>query len=131
MKFALFYMAEFLNAFAFSALGATLFLGGWQGPLLPSWIWFGLKTFCLIFIMIWFRGTLPRLRVDQLMSYAWKFLLPMGLVNILAAGLWHYLPDKLIAFLITTLLLLLAFIGLSHAHPTGEPLVKRKYSFVE
>ena len=131
MKFALFYMAEFLNAFAFSALGATLFLGGWQGPLLPSWIWFGLKTFCLIFIMIWFRGTLPRLRVDQLMSYAWKFLLPMGLVNILATGLWHYLPDKLIAYPVTTLILLLAFVGLSRAQPTGTPFGKRQYLFAE
>lgn len=130
MKFALFYMAEFLNAFAFSALGATLFLGGWQGPLLPSWVWFGLKTFSLIFIMIWFRGTFPRLRVDQLMSYAWKFLLPMGLANILAAGLWHFLP-KLIAFPVTTALLVLVFLGLSHAHPMGGPLVKREYLFAE
>lgn len=91
MKFALFYMAEFLNVFALSALAATLFLGGWQGPApVPSWIWFLLKTYALIFIMLWFRGTFPRLRVDQLMGFAWKFLLPMTLVNIMVAGIWTY-----------------------------------------
>jgi len=90
MKFALFYMAEFLHVFAVSALTATLFLGGWQGPWLPSWIWFLIKTYGLIFFMLWFRGTFPRLRVDQLMGFAWKFLLPMSLVNILVVGLWTY-----------------------------------------
>jgi len=130
MQFALFYMAEFLGVFAYSALGASLFLGGWQGPFLPSWLWFGMKTFVLIFIMIWFRGTLPRLRVDQLMSYAWKFLLPMALVNILAAGIWHFLPVWA-GFPVTTALLASAFYGLSHLHPTGEPLAKRHYTFAE
>lgn len=92
MKFALFYMAEFLNVFALSALAATLFLGGWQGPILPSWLWFFIKTYGLIFFMLWFRGTFPRLRVDQLMGFAWKFLLPMSLVNIVVVGIWTYAP---------------------------------------
>ena len=135
MKFALWYMAEFLEAFAISAFTVTLFLGGWQGPAMPvwplflvtalliasaqyilrplrllfvlasvgaavafardpvpSWLWFFIKTYALIFVMIWLRGTLPRLRVDQLMGLAWKFLLPLSLVNILAAGLWVVLP---------------------------------------
>ncbi len=90
MKFALFYMAEFMNAFTISGLTATLFLGGWQGPLLPSWLWFFLKTYALIFVMIWFRGTLPRFRVDQLMGLAWKFLLPLTLMNIFVAGFWYF-----------------------------------------
>ena len=90
MKFALFYMAEFMNAFTLSALAATLFLGGWQGPWLPSWAWFFIKTYALIFIMLWFRGTLPRFRVDQMMNLAWKFLLPLSLINILVAGFWHF-----------------------------------------
>ncbi len=92
MKFALFYMAEFLNTFTVCGLGATLFLGGWQGPFLPSWIWFFIKTLALIFIMVWFRGTLPRFRVDQLMAFAWRFLLPLALINLFIAGLWYYLP---------------------------------------
>jgi NADH-quinone oxidoreductase subunit H len=90
MKFALFYMAEFMNSFTISALAATLFLGGWQGPFFPSWLWLFLKAYALIFVMIWFRGTLPRVRVDQMMGLAWKFLLPLTLVNILAAGAWYF-----------------------------------------
>jgi len=130
MKFALFYMAEFLGAFAYSALGATLFLGGWQGPLLPSWLWFGLKTFFLVFVMIWLRGTFPRLRVDQLMSYAWKFLLPMALVNILAAGIWHYLSFPL-SLIVSASVLLIGFIALSRLAPTGTRLEKRVYRYAE
>ena len=91
MKFALFYMAEFMNTFTLCGLTTTLFLGGWQGPgFLPSWAWFFLKTYALIFIMLWFRGTLPRFRVDHLMNLAWKFLLPLSLINILVAGFWHF-----------------------------------------
>lgn len=90
MKFALFYMAEYMNAFTLCGIAATLFLGGWQGPLLPSWIWFFGKTFILICVMIWFRGTFPRFRVDHLMSFAWKFLLPLTLVNILLAAMWYF-----------------------------------------
>ncbi len=92
MKFALFYMAEYMNAFTLSGLAVTLFLGGWQGPFFPSWIWFFAKTFILIFVMIWFRGTFPRFRVDQLMGFAWKFLLPLTLINILVTGLWPFVP---------------------------------------
>ena len=77
MKFALFYMGEFLSMFAICGLAVTLFLGGWHGPLLPSWAWFLLKTYALVFVMIWFRGTFPRLRIDQLMAFAWKCLLPL------------------------------------------------------
>ena len=95
MKFALFYMAEFMNTFTLCGLTTTLFLGGWQGPLLPSWLWVFLKTYALIFVMIWFRGTLPRLRVDQMMGLAWKFLLPLTLVNMLVTGLWYFLSRPL------------------------------------
>lgn len=92
MKFALFYMAEYLSVFAISALGATLFLGGWKGPLLPAPIWLLIKTYSLVFVMIWIRGTWPRFRIDQLMAFAWKCLLPISLVNVLAAGVWYLLP---------------------------------------
>ena len=92
MKFALFYMAEFLSTLALAALVATLFLGGWQGPFLPGWLWIGLKTFFLIFVMIWFRGTFPRFRIDQLMSFAWKVMLPVAMANIVGAACWARLP---------------------------------------
>jgi NADH-quinone oxidoreductase subunit H len=93
-KFALFFLGEYLGLFAMSGLGITLFLGGWSAPFkfldfIPSWAWFFGKLVSMIFMFIWIRGTIPRLRTDQLMNFAWKFLLPMTLVNLLAAAVWH------------------------------------------
>ncbi|MBI4226839.1 MAG: NADH-quinone oxidoreductase subunit H [Candidatus Omnitrophica bacterium] len=85
-------MAEFLGAFAIAALGATLFLGGWRGPWLPGWLWVLTKTYALVFVMIWIRGTWPRFRIDQLLAFAWKCLLPVSVANVLAAGLWLVAP---------------------------------------
>ncbi|HJW88744.1 MAG TPA: NADH-quinone oxidoreductase subunit NuoH, partial [Dehalococcoidia bacterium] len=82
MKFVMFYLGEYTHTLAASAIGATLFLGGWKGPLLPPFLWFLIKVFALFFVIFWIRGTLPRLRVDQLMAFAWKFLLPLAVVNI-------------------------------------------------
>ncbi len=90
MKFAMFFLAEFVNMFTVSAIGTTLFLGGWQGPFLPSWMWFLGKTLVLVFILMWFRWTYPRLRVDQLMEFSWKFLLPLSFANLILAGLMKY-----------------------------------------
>ena len=95
MKFAMFFLAEFANMFTVSAIATTLFLGGWQPPLpglsfIPSWIWFFAKTLFLVFILMWFRWTYPRLRVDQLMNFAWKFLLPLAFVNLFLTGLGVY-----------------------------------------
>ena len=87
MKFAMFFLAEYTNMFVVSAIAATLFLGGWQGPLLPGVVWFLLKVYFLIFVMMWVRWTFPRLRVDQLMHFAWKFLLPVAFLNILVTAL--------------------------------------------
>src|SRR5205823_10548217 len=86
---------EYLGLFAISSMGITLFLGGWLAPFtfldwIPSWLWFLVKLFGLISIFIWVRGTLPRLRIDQLMNFAWKFMLPMTLINVVVAGLWHF-----------------------------------------
>jgi NADH-quinone oxidoreductase subunit H len=64
-----------------------LFFGGWNGPVLPSWAWFMIKTLLGVFVLMWFRWTYPRLRVDQLMSFAWKFLLPLAFINIVLTGL--------------------------------------------
>jgi NADH-quinone oxidoreductase subunit H len=94
-KFALFFLGEYFGMFAGSGLAVTLFLGGWHAPMsflgwVPSWLWFFLKLFALMAVFIWLRGTLPRLRTDQLMGYAWRFLLPMTLSNLVVAALWHY-----------------------------------------
>jgi NADH-quinone oxidoreductase subunit H len=108
MKFALFFLAEYINIFIACAIGATLFLGGWM-PLhignwqgfnhimdyVPSSIWFFVKTFFLIFLIMWFRWTFPRLRVDQLLNLEWKYLLPISMFNLLLVTVvaimgWHF-----------------------------------------
>ena len=85
MKFAFFYLAEYSAVLTTSGVIATLFLGGWKGPLepwIPSHLWFLVKVFALAFVFIWVRATLPRVRIDQTMAFAWKFLLPLSLINI-------------------------------------------------
>lgn len=86
-KFAFFFLAEYLNAFAVAAIAATVFLGGWQGPILPPYVWFTLKMYLLFVGMVWLRATLPRLRVDQLMGFCWKVLVPVALANLVLTGL--------------------------------------------
>lgn len=92
MKFALFFLGEYANMFICAALSVTLFLGGWNGipglPLiLPPIVWFLLKTYFIIFLFMWFRWTFPRVRVDQLMNFSWKFLTPLGFLNIAITGI--------------------------------------------
>jgi len=86
MRFGLFFLGEYVNLVVLGALVAVFFLGGWRGPFLPPVVWFALKVLGLVFIMIWIRGTLPRLRYDQLMHLGWKVLVPVALVNILVTG---------------------------------------------
>ena len=90
MKFAMFFLAEFVNMFTVSAIATTLFLGGWNGPFLPSWMWFLGKTLFVVFILMLFRWTYPRLRVDQLMEFSWKFLVPVTFANLILAGWMKY-----------------------------------------
>lgn len=85
-KFAFFFLAEYANLVAVSALAVTLFFGGWQGPWLPSWLWFIIKLYGMIFLFMWVRWTFPRIRVDHLMHFNWKFLLPVSLANIFVTG---------------------------------------------
>lgn len=87
IRFAIFFLAEYGNAFTFSLLGAILFLGGASGPVLPGWVWLLLKTYLLVFVMLWSRATLPRIRVDQLMSFAWKVMLPFALYAVAATAI--------------------------------------------
>ncbi|MFC1995253.1 NADH-quinone oxidoreductase subunit NuoH [Chloroflexota bacterium] len=87
MKFALFYLVEYAEALAIAAIIATLFLGGWRGPVLPPWLWFLGKVIVVFFVMVWTRTTLPRVRIDQLMALAWKFLFPLSLINLIITGI--------------------------------------------
>ncbi|HEX9883374.1 MAG TPA: NADH-quinone oxidoreductase subunit NuoH [Desulfobaccales bacterium] len=87
MRFALFFLAEYTNMFIASAIATVLFLGGWHGPFLPGVIWFLLKVYALIFLMMWFRWTFPRVRFDQLITFAWKILIPLAFANLLITAL--------------------------------------------
>src|SRR5580704_3656141 len=114
-KFALFFLGEYLGLFAISGLGITLFLGGWGAPLsvlswVPSYLWFFAKLLAMIAMFIWIRGTLPRLRMDQLMNFAWKFMLPMSLINLVTAGVWHFLPQGVLRWLVCSVLVVVPYI---------------------
>jgi NADH-quinone oxidoreductase subunit H len=86
LKFAMFFLAEYINMIIISALGATLFLGGFAGPLLPGWLWLIIKIAGMLFLFIWLRATLPRLRYDRLMKLGWKVLLPLATLNLVVTA---------------------------------------------
>lgn len=86
MKFAIFFVAEYSNVLVLSTIAVLAFLGGWHGPFGPSVVWLALKVYLLIFVVIWLRATLPRVRIDQLMDLGWKILLPLGLLNVVLTG---------------------------------------------
>ncbi|MDP3843684.1 MAG: NADH-quinone oxidoreductase subunit NuoH [Oxalobacteraceae bacterium] len=83
IRFAFFYLGEYMGVLLIAALVTVLFLGGWNGPWLPGVVWFAVKTLALIFLFYWLRTSLPRLRYDQLMDCGWKLLLPAALINLL------------------------------------------------
>lgn len=114
MKFALFYLVEYAEALAISAIIATLFLGGWRGPVLPPWLWFLIKIIVVFFAIVWVRTTVPRVRIDQLMALAWKFLFPLALINLIITGIqvlawpealpWVMIPVNMAIMVILVLL---------------------------
>ena len=135
-KFALFFLGEYLGLFAVSGLGITLFLGGWHAPLpalewIPSWAWFFAKLLVLIAGFIWIRGTLPRLRIDQLMGLAWKFMLPMALVNIGVAGLWRFMPGGWERWIVCALCVGAAYLLLGGLLSGGKVFAKRVYRYAD
>jgi NADH-quinone oxidoreductase subunit H len=135
-KFALFFLGEYLGMFATSGLAITLFLGGWSAPFsfltwIPSYLWFFAKLLVIICAFIWVRGTFPRLRMDQLMGLAWKFMLPMTLLNIFTAGLWHFLPIGIVRWVVCSALIVIPCILLSRGLKQGNKLQVRTYRFAE
>src|SRR6266404_5808302 len=135
-KFALFFLGEYIGMFAVSGLGITLFLGGWHAPFefltwVPSYFWFFGKLLALIAVFIWVRGTLPRLRMDQLMNFAWKFMLPMALINLVTAGIWHFLEPGISRWLICSFLVLGPYIMLARGLLQGSNVGKRIYRYAD
>jgi len=135
-KFALFFLGEYIGLFAVSGLAITLFLGGWRAPLpfltwIPSYIWFFAKLLGLIALFIWVRGTLPRLRMDQLMNFAWKFMLPMALVNLLAAGVWYLMEPGFARWAVCLLIVLGPYVMLGRSLSEHKQFGKRIYRYAE
>ena len=135
-KFALFFLGEYVAMFSISGLGSTLFLGGWTAPLevlqfIPSWIWFFGKLFLSMGVFIWMRGTLPRLRQDQLMNFAWKFVLPMCLLNLFAAGLWHFMGAGWLRWVVCSAILALAYVSIGREGMRRKNLGPRSYRYAE
>jgi NADH-quinone oxidoreductase subunit H len=135
-KYAIFFLAEYFGMFAVSGLAVTLFLGGWHAPLpfleiVPSYIWFFVKLSVLLFTFIWLRGTLPRMRIDHVMKFAWQFMMPMAFTCIIAAAAWHYQAHGLAGWLWSLGILLVVYFALSRFLGTGKNLSVRTYRFAE
>ena len=135
-KYATFFMAEYLGMFAVSGIAVTLFLGGWHAPIrvlefIPSYVWFFAKLSVLLFMFIWSRGTLPRARVDQMMSFAWKFVLPMAFTCIVAAAVWHYAGHGIAGWLCSLVVIAAVYITLSLLLDTRKKFAPRTYRFAE
>lgn len=135
-KYAIFFMAEYFGMFAISGLTVTLFLGGWHAPagwleFVPSYLWFFAKLAVLLFTFIWIRGTLPRIRVDQVMKLAWTGMLPMTFACILAAAAWYYGGRGWNGWLFSLLVVVVACFGLSRVLNTRKKFAPRTYRFAE
>jgi NADH-quinone oxidoreductase subunit H len=135
-KFALFFLGEYLGMFAVIGLGITLFLGGWTAPFsfltwVPSYLWFFAKLMALVFVFIWIRGTLPRLRMDQLMNFAWKFMLPLSLVNIVTAGVWHFMGHGPLRWVVCPAMIFGSYVILGRGLMQNQKLGKRIYRYAE
>jgi NADH-quinone oxidoreductase subunit H len=135
-KFALFFLGEYIGMFAISGLAITLFLGGWSAPFpfltwIPSYLWFFAKLFGLIAMFIWVRSTLPRLRMDQLMNFAWKFMLPMGLLNLVNVAVWRFLPPGLSRWLVCAVLVVVPYLLLGRGLVQSKKLQRRIYRFAD
>jgi NADH-quinone oxidoreductase subunit H len=135
-KFALFFLGEYLAMFSISGLGTTLFLGGWSAPFsfftfIPSWFWFFAKLMMSIFVFIWMRGTLPRLRQDQLMNFAWKFVLPLTLLNLMVTALWRFMGEGWARWGVCSAILIAAYILMGRVGMYKEHFGPRRYRYAE
>jgi NADH-quinone oxidoreductase subunit H len=135
-KYALFFMGEYLGLFAIAGLGVTLFLGGWQAPLpglgfVPSWIWFFGKLAVIIMTFLWIRGTFPRVRIDQLMRFAWLCLIPMALLTIPAAAIWVFTGKGLLSWVIIIPLMLIPWVIMTLIFNRRLAPATRTYTFAD
>ncbi len=135
-KFAEFFLGEYVAMLSISGLGTTLFLGGWSSPLealnwVPSWIWFFGKVMLSICVFIWMRGTLPRIRQDQLMNFAWKFVLPLTLVNLVVAAVWRFMGDGWMRWVVCSAIVAVVYVSAALGGMRREKFGPRSYRYAE
>jgi NADH-quinone oxidoreductase subunit H len=135
-KFAEFFLGEYVGMLSISGLGAALFLGGWSAPFeflgwVPSWIWFFGKVMSSICVFIWLRGTLPRLRQDQLMNFAWKFVLPLSMLNLFVCALWRFMPDDWMRWVLCSSILLTAYVLMARTGMVRKHFAVRSYRYAD
>jgi NADH-quinone oxidoreductase subunit H len=135
-KFALFFLGEYVGMFSIAGMGATLFLGGWTAPFsflqwVPSWIWFFAKLMVAMCLFIWIRGTLPRLRQDQLMNFAWKFILPLTLVNLFVTALWRFFGAGWSRWIVCSAILIAVYLLMSQTELRRRKIGPRRYRYAE
>ncbi len=135
-KFALFFLGEYLGMFAISGLGTALFLGGWSAPFsflqfVPSWIWFFGKVMLSICVMIWVRGTLPRLRQDQLMNFAWKFVIPFTLLNLVNVVVWRFMGEGWARWIVCSAIVVIAYVAMARIGMRSKKIAPRSYRYAE
>ena len=135
-KFALFFLGEYVGMMGISGIGTTLFLGGYSAPLqflgfVPSWLWFFAKIMLSMCVFIWVRGTLPRLRQDQLMNFAWKFVLPLSLLNLVVAATWRFMGEGLLRWIVCSAILLVVYVLMGRVGMKREHFGPRSYRYAE
>ena len=135
-KFAEFFLAEYVGMLSVSGLGTTLFLGGWSAPFaflqfVPSWIWFFSKVMLSICVMIWLRGTLPRLRQDQLMNFAWKFVIPFTLLNLVDVAVWRFMGEGWARWIVCSAIVVIAYVVMGRAGMRRKNIAPRTYRYAE
>ena len=135
-KFAEFFLAEYVGMLSVSGLGTTLFLGGWSAPFsflgwVPSWFWFFSKMMVSICVFIWVRGTLPRLRQDQLMNFAWKFVLPFTFINLVDVVVWRYLGEGWLRWIVCSAIVVIAYVVMARVGMHRKKIAPRSYRYAE
>ena len=135
-KFAEFFLGEYVGMLSMSGLGATLFLGGWSAPFewlqfIPSWAWFIAKVMMAISLFIWVRGTLPRLRQDQLMNFAWKFMLPLALTNVFVTAAWRFMGEGWLRWVVCAAVLVLTYVVMALGEQKSQSYGPRTYKYAE
>jgi NADH-quinone oxidoreductase subunit H len=133
-RYAVFFIAEYIGLFGICGFAVVLFLGGWHAPLpflefIPGYLWFFIKLYALVLLAIWIRGTMPRVRIDQLMGFAWKFMIPGGFALLAGAAVWHFTGGGWLGWIFSTPVVLGPYLILAKYFNNRFTAPRRVYRF--